>query len=114
MSKFDDFVNTAKKVAKGAAKETVKLTDITATKVKIKAKEARLCDRYEQLGKAAEEYLKEKDKLPENISSSLDEIYKVMAKIAELKSELDEKKLKYTEAKSADGEKDNSSDSNEA
>ena len=95
MSKFDSFISKVGKVADKAAKETVKLTDITATKVKIKAEQARLCDRYEQLGKAAETYLRTKDELPEQIAESLDEVYRVMAKIAALKAELDEKKAKY-------------------
>ena len=95
MSKFDSFISKVGKVADKAAKETVKLTDITATKVKIKAEQARLCDRYEQLGKAAETYLRTKDELPEQIAESLDEVYRVMAKIAALNAELDEKKAKY-------------------
>ena len=95
MSKFDSFISKLGKVADKAAKETVKLTDITATKVKIKAEQARLCDRYEQLGKAAETYLRTKDELPEQIAESLDEVYRVMAKIAALNAELDEKKAKY-------------------
>ncbi len=110
MSKFENFISTVGKVADKAAKETVKLTDITATKVKIKAEQARLCDRYEQLGKTAEEYLREKDGLPSQITDSLDEIYRVMAKIAELKNELDDKKAKYaSETKNAEeaDEKDN-------
>ncbi len=100
MSKFDSFISKVGKVADKAAKGTVKLTDITATKVKIKAEQARLCDRYEQLGKAAETYLRSKDELPYQIASSLDEVYNVMAKIAALNAELDEKKAKYeSEAK---------------
>ena len=95
MSKFDSFISKLGKVADKAAKETVKLTDSTATKVKIKAEQARLCDRYEQLGKAAETYLRTKDELPEQIAESLDEVYRVMAKIAALNAELDEKKAKY-------------------
>ncbi len=105
MSKFDSFISKVGKVADKAAKETVKLTDITATKVKIKAEQARLCDRYEQLGKAAETYLRTKDELPDQIAESLDEVYRVMAKIAALNAELDEKKAKYeNSAKANEGE----------
>lgn len=111
MSKFENFISTVGKVADKAAKETVKLTDITATKVKIKTEQARLCDRYEQLGKTAESYLRTKDELPKQITDSLDEIYRVMAKIAELKTELDDKKAKYADAEKSEADKSEKSDS---
>lgn len=95
MSKFDDFMNNASAVAKKVAKETVKLTDISSTKVKIKAEQARLLDRYERLGKEAESYLRAADELPEQIASALDEIDRAKAKIATLEDELSAKKEKY-------------------
>ncbi|MBE6539096.1 MAG: hypothetical protein E7671_06520 [Ruminococcaceae bacterium] len=99
MSKFDEFMSGAKNVAKRAANETVKLTDITSTKVKIKAEQARLLDRYERLGKEAESYLRAADELPEQIASALDEIDKVNAKIKSLEKELTAKKAKYEKKK---------------
>lgn len=99
MSKFDEFMSGAKGVAKRAANETVKLTDITSTKVKIKAEQARLLDRYERLGKEAESYLRAADELPEQIASALDEIDKVNAKIKSLEEEFTAKKAKYEKKK---------------
>ncbi len=118
MSKFDDFISGAKRFAGKAAKETVKLTDITAAKVKIKAEQSKLCDRYERLGKAAESYLRAKDTLPEQIAASLDEIEAVKSKIEKMEEELAEKKKKYAEengsqADSAADEEFGSSDRSE-
>ncbi|MBQ8207803.1 MAG: hypothetical protein IJZ89_03610 [Clostridia bacterium] len=97
MSKFENFMNSVGDVCEKAVKETAKLTDVAATKVKIKAEEARLCDRYEALGKVAESYLRDKDVIPEQIAAALDEITKVKDKIASLEAELAEKKAKHEE-----------------
>ena len=55
MSRFEDFMKTVGTFADKAAKETVKLTDVGVSKVKIKAEEARLCDIYERLGRVDED-----------------------------------------------------------
>ena len=99
MSKFKSFMRSVGVFADKAAKETVKMTDVGATKVKIKAEEARLCDRYEALGKAAEEYLRSDGALPEKIAAALSDIDKEKDKIAALKEELSEKKEKYSAEK---------------
>ena len=73
MSGFDEFIEKAKKVATRAAGETVKFTDVTTTKVKIKAEEAKLCERYERLGRAAYKMLSEMSVVSDEIAEALGE-----------------------------------------
>ena len=94
MSKFEKFVNSLENACDKAVKETAKVTDVAATKIKIKAEEARLCDKYEELGREAEALLLEMDEIPEQIAAALDEIIKGKEKIKSLEDELDEKKQK--------------------
>ncbi len=94
MSKFEKFVNSLENVCDKAVKETAKVTDIAATKVKLKAEEARLCDKYEALGKASEDYLCALDEIPEQIAAALDEIKKVKSSIENLEREIEKKKHK--------------------
>lgn len=94
MSKFEKFVNSIENACDKAAKKTAKVTDIAATKIKLKAEEARLCDKYEILGRESETLLRGMDEIPEQIASALDEISKVNDKIQNLKEEISEKKQK--------------------
>ncbi len=94
MSKFEKFVNSLENACDKAAKETAKLTDIAATKVKLKAEEARLCDKYEILGRESETLLRGMDEIPEQIAAALDEIRKVKEKIKVLEKEIEQKKQK--------------------
>lgn len=104
MSKFDEFADSARKIATKAVNETVRITDETASKVKIKAEEAKLCEKYEKLGREACGYFEDLDVCPENIAKAMDEIKTVKEKIRALEGELAGKKAKYAEKK-ADGEK---------
>ena len=104
MSKFDNFMSKLGVVCKKAADKTVEVTDITATKVKIKAEQARLCERYEALGRECEALMREKDELPEQIAKCLDGIDSVKANIKKLEEELEEKKAKYSAEKTKDEE----------
>lgn len=113
MSKFEKFIDSVGNVCEKAVKETAKLTDVAASKVKIKAEQARLCERYEALGVAAESYLRDKDVLPDQIAAALDEITKVKKKIQSLEAELAEKKAKNQEekkSKASDVENKNDTD----
>ena len=94
MSKFEKFVNSLENACEKAAKKTAKFTDVAATKVKLKAVEAKLCDKYEILGKEAEALLRGMDEIPEQIAAALDEITKVKEKIKNLEDEIEEKKNK--------------------
>ena len=97
MSGFDEFVEKAKKVATRAACETVKFTDVTTTKVKIKAEEAKLCERYERLGRAAYKMLSEMSVVSDEIAEALGEVENERVKIKELEAVLAEKRAKYSE-----------------
>ena len=94
MSKFEKFVNSLENACDKAAKKTAEVTDIAATRIKLKAEESRLCDRYEELGRASEGLIRGMDEIPEQIASALDEIDKVMARIKELEAEIEQKKEK--------------------
>lgn len=94
MSKFEKFVNSLENACDKAVKKTAKATDIASTKVKLKAEEARLCDKYEILGREAETLLLGMDEIPEQIAAAIDEINKVKAKIKNLEEEIEEKKQK--------------------
>ncbi len=100
MSRFEKFMGSAERFCKKAVNKTAEITDITASAIKIKAEEARLCERYEELGKCAEDTLRAMDVLPREISSILDKITEEKEKIKELKAELAEKKAKSNEEKS--------------
>ncbi len=97
MSGFDEFIEKAKKVATRAAGETVKFTDVTTTKVKIKAEEAKLCERYERLGRAAYKMLSEMSVVSDEIAEALGEVENERVKIKELEAVLAEKRAKYSE-----------------
>lgn len=105
MSKFDEFADTARKVATKAVNETVRITDEAASKLKIKAEEAKLCEKYEKLGRAACGYFEELGAYPEDIAKVMDEINAVKEKISSLEGELADKKTKYAEKKSETGAK---------
>ncbi len=92
MSKFEKFVNSLEDVCGKAAKKTAKVTDIAVAKVKLKAEEARLCDRYEDLGRVSEEYLKGMDELPEQIALALDKINEAKDRIKKTEDEIEQKK----------------------
>ncbi len=94
MSKFEKFVNSIENACDKAVKETAKVTDIAATKVKLKAEEARLCDKYEAFGREAEKLVREMEEIPEQIATALDEISKVKEKIKNLEEEIEQKKQK--------------------
>ena len=111
MSKFEKIMDSVGEACEKAVKETAKLTDVAATKVKIKAEEARLGDRYETLGRLSEGYLRDKDEIPEQIAKALDEITNVKKKISALEEELSEKKAKH--AKDAESEAKSDSDDGE-
>ena len=95
MSKFEKIIDSVGEACEKAVKVTAKLTDVAATKVKIKAEEARLGDRYETLGRLSEGYLRDKDEIPEQIAKALDEMTNVKKKISALEEELSEKKAKH-------------------
>ncbi len=114
MSSFDKFVKTAKKTASGVAKETVKLTDIAASNVRIKTAEARLCDKYEALGRISEKYLRDMPELPEDIAEALDNILFAAREVKKLKTELQGKKAKYDGEKKPQTEGDDSGSDGEA
>lgn len=97
MSKFDKFMKTIGNAAEKAVNEGAKLTDLTATKVKIKAEQARLCERYEELGRVAEQLLRSRDEKPEQIALALDAIDRVNEKISLLEAELAQKKARHQE-----------------
>lgn len=107
MSNFDEFIEKAKKVAVRAADETVKFTDVTTAKVKIKAEEAKLCERYEKLGRAAYGMLSEMSVVSDEIAEALDGIEKERAKIKELEAVLAEKRAKYSEKAESDNKSEN-------
>lgn len=112
MSKFEKFINSVGDVCEKAVKETAKLTDVAATKVKIKAEEARLGDKYETLGRLSEEMLRDMDVIPEQIAAALDEITKAKGKITDLEAELASKKEKSTDdAENSEEENDVKEDS---
>lgn len=111
MSKFEKIMDSVGEACEKAVKETAKLTDVAATKVKIKAEEVRLGDRYETLGRLSEGYLRDKDEIPEQIAKALDEITNVKKKISALEEELSEKKAKH--AKDAESEAKSDSDDGE-
>lgn len=99
MSKFDEFMDTARKVAKKAVNETARVTDEAASVIKIKAEEAKLCEIYERLGKVAFDYFEAQQIYPENIAKVLDEITSAKTKIKSLQKELADKKEKYANKK---------------
>lgn len=94
MSKFEKFVNSLENACDKAVKGTAKATDIVASKVKLKAEEARLCDKYEALGRAAEASLRSMNEIPEQIATALDEINKVKEKIKTLEKDIKHKNQK--------------------
>ncbi|MGN1047712.1 MAG: hypothetical protein ACI4QZ_03800 [Eubacteriales bacterium] len=103
MSKFDEFMETVGNAANKAVNETVKFTDVTATKVKIKAEEAKLCEKYEKLGRAAYGYLESQSGISEKIDGAMKEIKTCLEKISALEKELSDKKEKYNKSKTYAG-----------
>lgn len=91
MSKFNEFMNKVGKAADKAANEGAKLADKAAAKVKIKAEEARLCEKYEELGRLCYENFEDATNLPENISASVEKIKEQIEKINILNAEYEEK-----------------------
>lgn len=114
MSKFDEFMETVGNAANKAVNETVKFTDVTATKVKIKAEEAKLCEKYEKLGRAAYGYLESQNGLSEKIDGAIKEIKTCLEKISALEKELSDKKEKYNKSKPSAGKESGGKESKEA
>ena len=106
MSKWEDFKQKMGVLADKTAKKTRELTDTAALKLKIANKEADRDIEYARLGKLAYAKLKElegvdPEELTANISASLEKLDGILAELAALKAEDEERKAAKEAAKEA-------------
>ena len=97
MSKWDNIKSGVSRAANKTAKKANELAESAAQKLKLKAMNAKLSEKYEMLGRLTYKQLKSERSQAEKIAETIDAIDKLRADIKELKERIEDEKAARAE-----------------
>lgn len=97
MSKWNDIKSGATRVANKTAKKANELAETAAQKLKLKAMNARLSEKYETLGRLTYKQLKSERSQAENIAHTIADIDKLREDVKALKERIENEKTARAE-----------------